>query len=46
MIARAPACCSSAAFCGIPSSDSILKPHQSAHTELATLSRASKSAIL
>ena len=32
-MARAPACCNSAAFCWMPSIASILKPHQSAQTD-------------
>ena len=46
MMTRAPACVIIAAFSGMPSSDSILKPHQSDQTEAETLSFASMSAIL
>ncbi len=46
MLTRAPACVIIAAFSGMPSRDSILKPHQSDQTEAETLSFASMSAIL
>ena len=46
MIARAPAWVSRAAFSRMPSKDSALKPHQSAHTDAAVPAAASLSAIL